>query len=98
MEAYGTMKPQYVTGDNGVEYDHKQAMALHKWNKSTDSIAVYNGQTISMRIGTPSDNTTDLQSAMGTITMTSRSFRRYKVNNVFVDLSDNDYVLTSFVP
>eukprot|EP00971_Amphidinium_carterae_P296834 5896961-Amphidinium_carterae.1 len=30
MEADGTMKPQYVTGDNGIEHDHKVAMALHK--------------------------------------------------------------------
>eukprot|EP00971_Amphidinium_carterae_P036820 724053-Amphidinium_carterae.1 len=47
--------------DNGVEHDHKQTMALHKWNKGTDPSAVYNGQTISMRVGTPPDNTTDLQ-------------------------------------
>eukprot|EP00971_Amphidinium_carterae_P116509 2307870-Amphidinium_carterae.2 len=56
MEADGTMKPQYVTGDNGVEHDHKQAMALHKWNKGTDPSAVYNGQSITMRVGTPPDN------------------------------------------
>eukprot|EP00971_Amphidinium_carterae_P127772 2531197-Amphidinium_carterae.1 len=40
MEADGTMKPQYVTGDKGVEHDHKVAMALHKWNKGTDPSAV----------------------------------------------------------
>eukprot|EP00971_Amphidinium_carterae_P292136 5799322-Amphidinium_carterae.1 len=66
METDGTMKafimkPQYVTGDNGVEHDHKTAMALHKWNKGTDPSAVYNGQSINMCVGTPPDNTTDLQ-------------------------------------
>eukprot|EP00971_Amphidinium_carterae_P231316 4590417-Amphidinium_carterae.1 len=30
MDNDGTMKPQYVTGDNGIEHDHKQTMALHK--------------------------------------------------------------------
>eukprot|EP00971_Amphidinium_carterae_P318428 6329210-Amphidinium_carterae.1 len=54
------MKPQYVTSDNGVEHDHKVAMALHKWNKGTKP-NVYNGQSITMRVGTPPDNTTDVQ-------------------------------------
>eukprot|EP00971_Amphidinium_carterae_P038520 757573-Amphidinium_carterae.1 len=50
------MKPQYVTGDNGVEHDHKVAMLLHKWNKDAEANTVYNGQTITMRVGTPPDN------------------------------------------
>eukprot|EP00971_Amphidinium_carterae_P226010 4482651-Amphidinium_carterae.3 len=33
METDGTLTPQYVTGDTGVEHDHKIAMAPHKWNK-----------------------------------------------------------------
>eukprot|EP00971_Amphidinium_carterae_P126214 2500381-Amphidinium_carterae.1 len=95
METDGTMKPQYVTGDNGVEHDHKVAMALHKWNKGTEHNAVYNGQSITMRVGTPVDNTTDVQLETET---TFRSSRHYTVNNVYADISDNDYVLTSFVP
>eukprot|EP00971_Amphidinium_carterae_P086409 1709996-Amphidinium_carterae.1 len=55
------MKQQYVTSDNGVEHDHKVAMALQKWNKGTKPTAVYNGQTISMRVGTPPNNGTDMQ-------------------------------------
>eukprot|EP00971_Amphidinium_carterae_P247103 4907493-Amphidinium_carterae.1 len=27
----GTIKPQYVTVDNGLETDHKAAMSLHLW-------------------------------------------------------------------
>eukprot|EP00971_Amphidinium_carterae_P091864 1818539-Amphidinium_carterae.2 len=33
LEADGTIKPQYVTTDNGVEHDRKMAMSLHKWHK-----------------------------------------------------------------
>eukprot|EP00971_Amphidinium_carterae_P082162 1625148-Amphidinium_carterae.1 len=55
MDADGTMKPQYVTGDNGVEHDHKVAMSLHKWNKDAEANTVYNGQTITMRVGTAPD-------------------------------------------
>eukprot|EP00971_Amphidinium_carterae_P278776 5534310-Amphidinium_carterae.1 len=36
-------------------------MALHKWNRDTDHSAVYTGQSISMRVGTPPDNTTGMQ-------------------------------------
>eukprot|EP00971_Amphidinium_carterae_P248776 4938286-Amphidinium_carterae.1 len=32
FEADGTMKPYHMTADNGVEHDHKQAMALHRWH------------------------------------------------------------------
>eukprot|EP00971_Amphidinium_carterae_P200326 3975440-Amphidinium_carterae.1 len=56
MDADGTMKPQYVTGDNGVEHDHKVAMLLHKWNKDAEANTIYNGQTITMRVGTPPDS------------------------------------------
>eukprot|EP00971_Amphidinium_carterae_P092069 1822959-Amphidinium_carterae.1 len=70
MEINGKMT-QYVTGDNGVEHDHKVAMALHKWNKGTEPSAVYNGQTISMRVGTPPDDATDVQvKSSVTISMT----------------------------
>eukprot|EP00971_Amphidinium_carterae_P039720 780168-Amphidinium_carterae.4 len=48
MDNDGTMKPQYVTGDNGIENDHRQAMALHRWNRPEP--AIYNGQHISMRV------------------------------------------------
>eukprot|EP00971_Amphidinium_carterae_P013851 272860-Amphidinium_carterae.1 len=61
METDGTMKPQHVTGDIGVEHDHKVAMSRHNWNKDTDANAIYNGQTISMRVGTPPDNATNVQ-------------------------------------
>eukprot|EP00971_Amphidinium_carterae_P291827 5792990-Amphidinium_carterae.1 len=56
MEADGTMKPQYVTGDNGVEHDHKVALSLHKWNKDSEANTIYNGQTITMRVGAPPDS------------------------------------------
>eukprot|EP00971_Amphidinium_carterae_P179499 3560133-Amphidinium_carterae.1 len=63
MDNDGTMKPQYVTGDNGIKHDHKQAMALHRWNKPEP--AVYNGQHISMRVGTPPNNAQEMQVTSG---------------------------------
>eukprot|EP00971_Amphidinium_carterae_P301619 5992472-Amphidinium_carterae.1 len=50
----GNMKQQYIQMDNGIEHDHKQAMALHKWNRPEP--AVYNGQNVTMRVGTPPNN------------------------------------------
>eukprot|EP00971_Amphidinium_carterae_P349711 6491169-Amphidinium_carterae.3 len=62
MENDGTMKPQYVTGDNGIEHDHKQAMAPHKWNRPEAAPnAVCNGQHMSMRVGTPPDSSQEMQ-------------------------------------
>eukprot|EP00971_Amphidinium_carterae_P024319 479996-Amphidinium_carterae.3 len=48
LEADGTIKPQYATADNGVEHDHKQAMALHRWHR--DNQMVLNNQLMTMRI------------------------------------------------
>eukprot|EP00971_Amphidinium_carterae_P323962 6438143-Amphidinium_carterae.1 len=62
MDNDGTMKPQSVTGDNGIEHDNRQAMALHRWNRPEPAAnAVYNGQRISMRVGTPPDNSQEMQ-------------------------------------
>eukprot|EP00971_Amphidinium_carterae_P176011 3489010-Amphidinium_carterae.1 len=44
MDNEGNMKPQYVQGDNGIEHDHRQAMALHKWNRPEPT--AYNGQHV----------------------------------------------------
>eukprot|EP00971_Amphidinium_carterae_P348491 6490520-Amphidinium_carterae.1 len=91
MDNEGTMKPQYVTGDNGIEHDHKQAMALHRWNKPEPAAnAVYNGQHISMRFGTPPDK------------FTGDAGDEPRDNLALIDDNDsrnpNDRVLTSFVP
>eukprot|EP00971_Amphidinium_carterae_P238131 4727441-Amphidinium_carterae.1 len=63
-----------------------------------------------MRVGTPPNNGPDMQVTAGvtilhsSITMTvgirQSSLRtgQFLVNVVYVDISDNDYVLTSFVP
>eukprot|EP00971_Amphidinium_carterae_P098373 1945943-Amphidinium_carterae.1 len=59
----GTMKPQYVRSDNGIEHDHRQAMTLHKWNRPEPTI--YNGQHISMRVGTPPANGQEMQVTSG---------------------------------
>eukprot|EP00971_Amphidinium_carterae_P006096 120226-Amphidinium_carterae.1 len=47
----GNMLPQYVHQDNGIEHDHKRAMALHKWQGPEPTII--NGQNVTMRVGTP---------------------------------------------
>eukprot|EP00971_Amphidinium_carterae_P095717 1894257-Amphidinium_carterae.1 len=48
------MKQQFVHQDNGIEHDHKRAMALHKWNGQEPTIV--NGQHVTMRVGTPPNN------------------------------------------
>eukprot|EP00971_Amphidinium_carterae_P217599 4319479-Amphidinium_carterae.2 len=56
-----TIKPQYVMADNGVERDHKQAMALHRWHR--DSHMVLNDQQMTMRI----NNAGNGESCSGTV-------------------------------
>eukprot|EP00971_Amphidinium_carterae_P255258 5067359-Amphidinium_carterae.2 len=63
MENHGTMKPQYVTGDNGIKHDHRQAMALHKWNRPEP--AIYNEQHMSIRVGTPPSYAHEMQVTSG---------------------------------
>eukprot|EP00971_Amphidinium_carterae_P121627 2408562-Amphidinium_carterae.1 len=50
LDNEGNVKQQYIQMDNGIEHDHKQAMALHKWNRPEP--AVYNGQHVTTRVGT----------------------------------------------
>eukprot|EP00971_Amphidinium_carterae_P243032 4825800-Amphidinium_carterae.1 len=63
LDNEGNMKPHCVTGDNGIEHDHKQAMALHKWNKPKPTI--FNGQHVTMRVGTPSNSGQEMQVTCG---------------------------------
>eukprot|EP00971_Amphidinium_carterae_P286494 5688042-Amphidinium_carterae.1 len=59
LEASGmTIKPQYVTADNGVERDHKQAMSLHRWHRGNQM--VLKNQQMTMRINS-AGNGTELQ-------------------------------------
>eukprot|EP00971_Amphidinium_carterae_P131130 2597584-Amphidinium_carterae.1 len=48
MDNEGNMRPQFVHQGNGVEHDHKRAMALHKWTGPAPTIL--NGQTVTMRV------------------------------------------------
>eukprot|EP00971_Amphidinium_carterae_P232753 4619332-Amphidinium_carterae.1 len=52
------MRPQFVHQDNGIEHDHKRAMALHKWNGPESTMV--NGQHVTMRVGTPPNNGPDM--------------------------------------
>eukprot|EP00971_Amphidinium_carterae_P181044 3591361-Amphidinium_carterae.1 len=55
----GNMRPQFVHQDHGIEHDHKRAMALHKWDGPEPTIV--NGQHVTMRVGTPPNNSPDMQ-------------------------------------
>eukprot|EP00971_Amphidinium_carterae_P352634 6492683-Amphidinium_carterae.4 len=48
LEADGTIKQQYVMADNGVEHNHNQAMALHRWHR--DNHMVLTNQQMAMRV------------------------------------------------
>eukprot|EP00971_Amphidinium_carterae_P262192 5200801-Amphidinium_carterae.1 len=43
----GNVRPQFVHQDNGIEHDHKHAMALRKWDGPEPTIV--NGQHVTMR-------------------------------------------------
>eukprot|EP00971_Amphidinium_carterae_P228702 4536669-Amphidinium_carterae.2 len=52
IEADGnTIKPQYVTADNGLETDHRAAMSLHKWQPEDNDALL----SVTMRIGPGGD-------------------------------------------
>eukprot|EP00971_Amphidinium_carterae_P090745 1796292-Amphidinium_carterae.2 len=48
-----TIKPEYVTADNGPETDHRAAMSLHKLHNEKDSLVTNSRAT--MRISTGPD-------------------------------------------
>eukprot|EP00971_Amphidinium_carterae_P099632 1970547-Amphidinium_carterae.1 len=52
------IKQQYVTVDNGVEHNHIQAMALHRWHR--DNAMVLTNQQMAFRVNN-AGNGTDLQ-------------------------------------
>eukprot|EP00971_Amphidinium_carterae_P135952 2693917-Amphidinium_carterae.1 len=37
-----TLKPQYVTTDNGLEHDHNAIMSLHKWHIEDNDVVMNN--------------------------------------------------------
>eukprot|EP00971_Amphidinium_carterae_P200785 3984384-Amphidinium_carterae.1 len=41
-----TLKPQYVTADNGMEYDHNAAMSLHMWHNEDNDVTVFNSKKV----------------------------------------------------
>eukprot|EP00971_Amphidinium_carterae_P094879 1877321-Amphidinium_carterae.1 len=56
LEADGkTIKQQYVTADNGVEHNHNQAMALHRWHR--DNAMVLTNQLMAIRVNNASNGT-----------------------------------------
>eukprot|EP00971_Amphidinium_carterae_P352341 6492555-Amphidinium_carterae.5 len=42
LEADGTIKQQYVMANNGVEHNHNQAMALHRWQRDNHMVLTIN--------------------------------------------------------
>eukprot|EP00971_Amphidinium_carterae_P015030 296923-Amphidinium_carterae.7 len=46
LGADGTIKQQYVAADNGVEHDHKQAMALHNWHRGNHVVLTNHQMTM----------------------------------------------------
>eukprot|EP00971_Amphidinium_carterae_P036480 717262-Amphidinium_carterae.1 len=47
IDSEGHLRPQFVHQDNGIEHDHKRAMALHKWDEPEPTIV--SGQHVTMR-------------------------------------------------
>eukprot|EP00971_Amphidinium_carterae_P265141 5259249-Amphidinium_carterae.1 len=56
LEAVGTIWQQYVVADNGVEHDHKHALALHRWHRDIHIVQ----SNLTMRVNT-AGNGTELQ-------------------------------------
>eukprot|EP00971_Amphidinium_carterae_P067098 1328186-Amphidinium_carterae.1 len=41
-----TIKPQYVTTDNGMEHDHNAATSLHKWHNEDNDVTIFNNNKV----------------------------------------------------
>eukprot|EP00971_Amphidinium_carterae_P068726 1360838-Amphidinium_carterae.3 len=69
LVADGTSKQQYVMADNGVEHNHNQAMALHRWHR--DNHMVLTNQQMAARVNNAGSGTELQWTSPATIMQTS---------------------------